>query len=135
MKKFLSKLTPDERLYGAYFVGGPILFLCIVALVKIGDGANSQPVVRTTQIEEVAPPVNTEPRKVETIVANPDPTATCEHASKFSSGCSPAQQQASIDAYWAQQNDREAELRADCRAGKIDRSTCNRLVWDWETRI
>jgi len=35
----------------------------------------------------------------------------------------------------AEVNSREAEKRADCRAGRIDRDTCNQLVWDWETRI
>ena len=37
--------------------------------------------------------------------------------------------------FWAEQNRRESEKRADCRAGRIDRDTCDRLVWDWETRM
>jgi hypothetical protein len=59
---------------------------------------------------------------------NADPTACADGT------CTSERAKANRDAYWAEQNRRESEKRADCRAGRIDRDTCNLLVWGWETR-
>ena len=71
----------------------------------------------------------------EPLVGNPNPFARCDGATKVHSGCSPEQTAANDQAYWAEQDRREAENRADCRAGIMNRSTCDRLVPNWETRI
>ena len=104
----------------------------VAQVTPVTSVATPAPQVETAPVEAKVP-AQKPPSKP--LVGNPDPAATCDGANKFSSGCSAEQAAANKQAYWDEQNRREAEKRADCRAGIIDRDTCNQLVWDWETRI